>query len=592
MRSKIRFFIFNKGRSEILRILFFAVFIVSFLVLPPTSFAYSRTPSGSSISNPVTFTFSASDLNIDGNWGEVLQSMWYDIRRVNGSVAFTSSCFTYNANPNGITDIVNLPLENYGRVVLYVSNFSNCSTIWSARVAEGYTDGVSILFTVIAPSPPSIVTTSLSDGTVNVAYFVNTLEASGGAGNYVWSVVSGSGILPDDLSLNSVTGLISGTTTVIGTYNFTVQVTDANNLTDTQGLSITVNPVPTPVTAYSRSPSGSLISNPITFTFSTSDLSPGGYEWGELFKSMWFEAKRVNGSIAFTSSCFTYSANPYGVTDIVNLPIDNYARIGMNVSSLSNCATISGQRLIEGYNDGISILFTVIHGNTPAGSNVSVGPLSGITLIFSGVTHEGQTTVASSTSGPTPPSGFKLGSPPTYYSISTTAEFVPPVEVCINYDDTQFKNEKNLKLLHFENGQWVNVTTSLDTTNNKICGSVSSFSELALMENVSIDHIIDEVQSSNIKPEVKQGLLDKLIAAKGAIERNQKKVAVNILKAFINQVSAQKNKAITNDQADFFTADARALINQLGGNLLSTIFKWALFGWLDRFINAVVGSKF
>ncbi|MDP2696317.1 MAG: Ig domain-containing protein, partial [bacterium] len=236
-------------------------------------------------------------------------------------------------------------------------------------------------------------------------------------------------------------------------------------------------------------------------------------------------------------------------------------------------------------------LSITIHGNTPVGSDVSVGPFSGVTLTFSQVTAEGQTTIASSSSGMTPPSGFKLGNPPTYYSISTTALFNPPIEVCLSWVEGQFNNENNLKLWHLENGTWVNITTSLDTTNNIICGQVSSFSEFGLFEDITIDHVIDEIKSFNLEPDIEQGLFDKLNAAKSAIERGQNKTARNILKAFINLVNAQEGKKISNDQANILRTDAQALINSLGGNLLSTIFKWVLFGWLDKFVNAMLSMK-
>jgi hypothetical protein len=58
---------------------------------------------------------------------------------------------------------------------------------------------------------------------------------------YTWSVYSGS--LPTGLSLNSSTGVISGTPTTPNTYNFTIQVTDDQGTpdSDTQALSITIN---------------------------------------------------------------------------------------------------------------------------------------------------------------------------------------------------------------------------------------------------------------------------------------------------------------------------------------------------------------
>jgi len=86
------------------------------------------------------------------------------------------------------------------------------------------------------PPPLEITTTSLPDGTVGVAYS-QTLAATGGTTPYTWSRVGGS--LPGGLSL-SEGGVISGTPTAEGDFNFTVKVTDANSQTDTQALSIHV----------------------------------------------------------------------------------------------------------------------------------------------------------------------------------------------------------------------------------------------------------------------------------------------------------------------------------------------------------------
>jgi hypothetical protein len=114
--------------------------------------------------------------------------------------------------------------------------------------------------------------------------------------------------------------------------------------------------------------------------------------------------------------------------------------------------------------------------NTPAGTNVSVPAGNGVTATFTAVASPGETTAATSNTGPTPPAGFTLGTPPTYYDITTTATFVPPVSVCITYDPAQFGDPISLRLLHFENNAWVDVTTSNDTGAQVICGQVSSFS--------------------------------------------------------------------------------------------------------------------
>jgi Putative Ig domain/Pentapeptide repeats (8 copies) len=92
-----------------------------------------------------------------------------------------------------------------------------------------------------AVPPLSVSTTSLPYGAAGSAYS-QPLAAAGGFGPYTWSVTAGS--LPAGLSLDSATGVISGTPTAAGTASFTVQATDAENPAQTasQPLSITVIP--------------------------------------------------------------------------------------------------------------------------------------------------------------------------------------------------------------------------------------------------------------------------------------------------------------------------------------------------------------
>lgn len=87
---------------------------------------------------------------------------------------------------------------------------------------------------------PTIVTETLPNGTDDVAYS-QTVVATGGTEPYDWSVSAGA--LPDGLSLNSSTGEISGTPTVVDTFNFTITVTDDALETDDQALSITIDAV-------------------------------------------------------------------------------------------------------------------------------------------------------------------------------------------------------------------------------------------------------------------------------------------------------------------------------------------------------------
>ena len=84
-----------------------------------------------------------------------------------------------------------------------------------------------------------ITTVSMPDGEVETVYNVSLL-ASGGTSPYTWSIARGN--LPDGLTLDAVSGVISGTPTKKGNYNFTVQVSDNATLanTNTQRLRIRI----------------------------------------------------------------------------------------------------------------------------------------------------------------------------------------------------------------------------------------------------------------------------------------------------------------------------------------------------------------
>jgi hypothetical protein len=94
--------------------------------------------------------------------------------------------------------------------------------------------------TVGTPAEPvKVIATGLPGGHVATAYS-HTLQASGGFKPYTWSIASGS--LPAGLSLSPSTGVISGTPTSKGAYDFAVEVKDAEDTPETAeaNLSITV----------------------------------------------------------------------------------------------------------------------------------------------------------------------------------------------------------------------------------------------------------------------------------------------------------------------------------------------------------------
>ena len=93
---------------------------------------------------------------------------------------------------------------------------------FSVNVTDGNNLTTNQTFSLGVSNAVQIATTSLADGTAcNV-----TLSASNGLPPYVWSLSPGSASLPANLTLTT-NGLLSGTATATGTFNFSVRVTDA-----------------------------------------------------------------------------------------------------------------------------------------------------------------------------------------------------------------------------------------------------------------------------------------------------------------------------------------------------------------------------
>jgi hypothetical protein len=91
--------------------------------------------------------------------------------------------------------------------------------------------------------------------------------------------------------------------------------------------------------------------------------------------------------------------------------------------------------------------------------------------------------------GPTPPAGFQLGNGTRYYELTTTATYSPPITVCISYGGLVFGATP--QLFHYEGALWKDVTTSVDTVSQIVCGEVSSLSPFALFERINHAPVAD-----------------------------------------------------------------------------------------------------
>ena len=159
---------------------------------------------------------------------------------------------------------------------------------FTAKVVDyrGNTD-TQLCTIVVVPAPIDLECGSCgsANGSVNMPYSA-TLSVVNGTGPFTFSIISGS--LPPGLTLNSSTGVISGTPTTAGTYTWTSKVVDGRGNTDTQTCTLIINTVPvnlecgscgtgkaTVGTAYSAALKATGGSGSYTYSITYGSLPPG-----------------------------------------------------------------------------------------------------------------------------------------------------------------------------------------------------------------------------------------------------------------------------------------------------------------------------
>jgi YVTN family beta-propeller protein len=118
-------------------------------------------------------------------------------------------------------------------------------------IADTFNNRVREVFGVVPGNTFAVTTTSLPPGNVGTPYSFG-LQATGGTTPYNWSLASGT--LPPGFSAVTSAGVLSGTPTTAGTFNFTVKATDNSSDVQTQALSLTINPAVVTLVSISVTP--------------------------------------------------------------------------------------------------------------------------------------------------------------------------------------------------------------------------------------------------------------------------------------------------------------------------------------------------
>jgi hypothetical protein len=154
----------------------------------------------------------------------------------------------------------------------------------------------------------SITTTSLSAGTLGVAYS-GTLTAAGGTPPYMWSI--GSVPLPAGLTLNASSGAISGTPTALASSYPNFSVSDsASHTVSIQTINLTINPPlgSLPNGTYSFSFGGTVTQQLVglaingSFTLSNGAITGGVFDENANYTAPIVEQKISGGSLTAYSN--------------------------------------------------------------------------------------------------------------------------------------------------------------------------------------------------------------------------------------------------------------------------------------------------
>jgi hypothetical protein len=235
---------------------------------------------------------------------------------------------------------------------------------------------------IIASTMPTITTNSPLSNAFTRAPFNQTFTATGGTTPYTWSILNGA--LPAGITLNS-NGLISGIPTETGSFNLTVQMIDAGDLTSTKSLSLTIDPSPITITTSSQLPGAVKSLAYIQTLNATGGLAPSSWS---LFSGLLPVGLSLNSNGTITGTPTTPGVATFtalltdsnGVLAAKSFALTVHTTRQIPVMNPSSLGTISVGSLFSHIFSATNYPQTYSASGLPAGLtlNTTTGPIPGI----------------------------------------------------------------------------------------------------------------------------------------------------------------------------------------------------------------------
>jgi hypothetical protein len=212
----------------------------------------------------------------------------------------------------------------------------------------------------------------LPAGTVGTAYS-QTFSLNGGAAPYRWTIA---GNVPPGLTLNAVTGVLSGTPSANGTFDFTVQVIDNSGASANKNFTVTITTSPLAITTEALFPA--TVGRAYSHTFSASGGVPPYRRWA-LTGSI--------GGLSFDTATGTITGTPQSPGSFsftVQVTDDAGSSISKNFTLLVEQPRLNilNTSPLPPATVGVSYShrFTVIEGSAPYTWSLSAGSIPGLSL--------------------------------------------------------------------------------------------------------------------------------------------------------------------------------------------------------------------